>query len=134
MKYLYHIKIFTPKGWIYKMETNSQLSYLTFKYFKLLMTRKYIKLTGIKDQKNRKILFYAILKLTESFCWITLKRIIQSIYHFILFYFILFLFFTLFLEHFWHLCYERENEILFFPHCKAFISILLYFIIVCHNA
>ena len=76
MKYLYHIKIFTPKGWIYKIETNSQLSYLKFKYFKLLMTRKYIKLTGIKDQKNRKILFYAILKLTENFCWITLKRII----------------------------------------------------------
>ena len=59
-----------------RLRKTENLLDLLFKYFEVLMKRKYIKLTGIKDQKNRKILFYAILQLTETFCWITLKLFI----------------------------------------------------------
>ena len=59
-----------------RLRKTENLLDLLFNHFEVLMKRKYIKLTGIKDQKNRKILFYAILQLTETFCWITLKLLI----------------------------------------------------------
>ena len=40
-----------------RLRKTENLVDLLFNHFEMLMKRKYIKLTGIKDQKNRKILF-----------------------------------------------------------------------------